>query len=230
MGELFLHPSARTPDPLAEAHQRVDNDRRARHDHQRQLVVVVEHQARKAHDRQPFPQEIADRLRDRHLDLLDVVGDARQQLAARSAAEEGRRLIQDVPEQPVAQVADHALSDVGHQVGREVGPQPLEQIDHEDRDAPGTEIDAHPGEGQIQPAAQDAVHERFDEGDEAGRRRGVEQHGRDSRGEAPTVRASVCEQPRESVHSVNRYLNRTHSATKPSSHVIFFPSSYPRPS
>ena len=68
------------------------------------------------------------------------------------------------------------------------------------------------------------------ERDESGRRRGIEQHGRDSRDESPAIRARVSEQPGEGVHSVNRYFSRTHSATKPSSQVIFFPSSYPRPS
>ena len=38
------------------------------------------------------------------------------------------------------------------------------------------------------------------------------------------------QQAEERIHSVNRYFRSTHNATTPSRHVIFFPSSYPRPS
>ena len=77
----------------------------------------------------------------------------------------------------------------------------------------------------VEPVGQHRVHQRLDQGDEAGRRRGVEQHRRDRRGKAPAIRARVGEQPRERAHSVNRYFSSTHSATKPSRQVIFFPSS-----
>ena len=200
--ELFLDAATRAPDSLAEPHQRVDHDRRAGDDDEREPGVVVEHQGRKPHDGEPFAQEVPDGLRHRQLDLLDVVGDPRQQLTARPPAEEARRLIQDVPEQLVAQVPDHSLPHVGHQIGREVRPEALEEVDHQDRDAPGAQIDAHAGERQVEAVAEDAVEERLDEGDEPGRRRGVEQHGHDSRGEAPPIGTRVGEQPRKRAHSV----------------------------
>ena len=51
-------------------------------------------------------------------------------------------------------------------------------------------------------------------------------HHRDERDDEPAaVRRRVAKQPLELVHSVNRYLSSTHSATTPSRHVIFLPSS-----
>ena len=44
------------------------------------------------------------------------------------------------------------------------------------------------------------------------------------------VRRGVTQKASELVHSVNRYFTSTQSATTPSRQVIFFPSSYPRPS
>ena len=126
----------------------------------------------------------------------------------------------------VAQIAHHALPDVGHQVGRKIRSEAFEEIDDEDGGTPRAQRDADAEkERNVRPGTEHPVHQRLDEGNESCRRRGVEQHGRDGRGKASLVRACVGEQPRESAHSVNRYFTRTHSATKPSSQVIFFPSS-----
>ena len=128
MGELFevlLTAAARAADALAEADQRIDDQRRARHRDERQPPIEVEHHHRIADDRQPFAQQVADRFGHRLLDLIDVVGDARHQLTSGPSPEEGCGLIQNVAEQLIAQVADHPLTDVGHQVGREVRAQAL---------------------------------------------------------------------------------------------------------
>ena len=72
---------------------------------------------------------------------------------------------------------------------------------------------------------EDVIDEWPDEGGDGGRGSGINHHRGDGRDETPAVRAGVTEQARERIHSVNRYLNSTHSATKPSRQVIFFPSS-----
>ena len=48
--------------------------------------------------------------------------------------EERGRLAEDVAEQHVAQIADDALPDVGHQIPREIRADALDEVDDEDRD------------------------------------------------------------------------------------------------
>ena len=114
---------------LPESHQRIDDQRRAGDRDQREPRIHEEQIRREADDRQPFAQQIADRLRNRLLDLVHVVRDPRHQLPGRPAAEEGRRLIEDVPEQLVAEIAHDPLADVGHQVGRRIGAHSLDDVD-----------------------------------------------------------------------------------------------------
>ena len=118
--EVLLAPSRRAPDALAEADERIDDKRRAGDRHQREPRVQVEQIDGEPHERQPFTQQIADRLGDRLLHLVDVVRNPRHELTARVTAEERRGLIEDVAEQPIAQVADHPLTDVGHHERRRV--------------------------------------------------------------------------------------------------------------
>ena len=48
-------------------------------------------------------------------------------------AEERRRLIEDVPEELIAQIAHDPLADVGHQVAGEVRAEPFGQIGEQNR-------------------------------------------------------------------------------------------------
>ena len=59
---------------------------------------------------------------------------------------------------------------------------------------------------------------------EPGRADRVQQHPDDGHDEAQAVGPGVAEQPLERVHSLNRYLRSTQSATNPSRQVIFLPS------
>ena len=72
---------------------------------------------------------------------------------------------------------------------------------------------------------QHVIDERPDEGGNRGRGGGINDHRGRGRDKAPAVGAGIAQQARERIHSVNRYLNSTHSATNPSRQVIFFPSS-----
>ena len=142
--------AARPADPLPEPDQRIHDDRRAGDDDQRELRSRSQNisaanpmTASPSRRRSPTVSETACWI------WLHVVGDARHQLTARAAAEEAGRLIEDVAEQLVAEVADDALADVRHQVGREVRAEALEEIDHEDRDAPGPEVDADAAERDV---------------------------------------------------------------------------------
>ncbi len=214
--ELFLAAPGGSPDPLAQTHQRMNGQRRDEHRHHRQLPVHEEQHDRERDQRQPLAKQISQRLRDRLLDLVDVVGDPRHQRAGAAAREEPGRLVEDVPEQPVADVAYHPLPDVGHQERREVSAQTLEKIatDHE------------PGERRERDCPlQDGIDQRLDLVGDRGVGCGVDHHSGKRRDEPPAVRAGVGEQAMEWIHSVNRYFSSTHSATKPSRQVIFLPSS-----
>jgi hypothetical protein len=113
-------------------------------------------------------------------------------------------LVEQVPEQVVAQIADRALADVGHQERGEVSAEPLEQVDAEHGHAPQPEVDVHAEEREVQLMAQHTVHQRFDEKGETGRGRGVEQHGRDRHDKPSLIRTSVSGEPRKSVHPGGR--------------------------
>ena len=78
-----------------------------------------------ADERERFARQIAGGLRHRALHLPDVVRYARQQLADRIAAEEARRLPEDVAVELVAHVHDDPLPDVFHQVAGEIRPDAL---------------------------------------------------------------------------------------------------------
>ena len=75
-------------------------------------------------------------------------------------AEERRGLIQDVPEQLIAQVADDSLTDVGHQEGGGVRAKAFDQVDKQQRGAPF---------GQVAAGWQDLVDDRLDQRRDGGR-------------------------------------------------------------
>jgi hypothetical protein len=219
--ELFLTPARRSPHALPQPDERVNHNRRARDAQERQPPVVVEQQRRIADERQALANQVPDRFRDRMLNLVDVVRDARHQLTAGAAAEESGGLVEDVPEQLVADVAHDLLTDVGHEVGRTVRGESFEEVRDENERRP---------EAEILSRREHAIDDRRNLQGDAGGGRGIDDHRDEGRNEPPAIRAGIREQARERVHSVNRYFKSTHSATMPSRQVIFFPSSYPRPS
>ena len=214
--ERLLTAPGRAADALPEPDERIDDERRARQRHQRQARVVVEEQRREGDERQRLAREVSERFGHGLLHLRDVVGDARHQLAVRIGREEGRRLSEDVREQQVADVADDALADVGHPVAGEIRADALDQIENEDR---GDDLP------ELLVAREHAVENRLNQ---PGNTRGcgaVRDH-RHRRGEqTPAIGPPEADQPQERVHSLNRYFSSTHSATTPSRHPIFFPSS-----
>ena len=214
--QRFLTPPRGPPHALAQPDQRVDDQRRARQADDRQPRIEIEHPRREAEKRQRLPREIADRLRHHLLHLADVVVDARHQLAGRPLGEEARRLSQDVLVERVAQVHHDTLPDVREQVRRRVRADALEQV-HAD--------DSPRHEGEVFLGRQHAADDRLDEHGEAGRAGRIEQHAHEGERQAPAIRSCVAEETLERAHSVNRYLIRTQSATRPSRHVIFLPSS-----
>ena len=176
---------------LTEPHQRIDDDRRARQAHQRQLPVEIQQQAQIADERQRLADQIADGLGHRLLDLRDVARHARHQLSARPAREEARRLAEHVAEQRVPHVADHELPHVGHQVGGEERADALHQRgdDDEQRDL----TDAALGN-------EDLVEDRFDEIREPGRGRAIGHHRQQGGGEPAPVRSPIAKQPEKMIH------------------------------
>ena len=179
--EMFLAAPGRAPHTLAEPHQRINHDRRADHRDERQPPFEPEHQRDIADGRQPLAQQIADRLGHRLLDLADVVGDARHQLACRAPAEECGGLVEDVAEEPVADIPDYPLPDVRHQVRRKVRSDALRQIGHDDRRGPE-------GERAVVVVRQDLVDDWLDQEGDAGARGGINQHRGQREGEARAVR------------------------------------------
>ena len=219
--ERLLAPARRPADALPEPHQRVEHQGGAGEADDRQARVDPEQRPRVAHQGQRLAKQIADGLRHPVLDLVDVVGDVRHQLAGGAPLEEPCRLVEDVPEELIAQIAHHPLADVGHQVGREERPHAFDDVEREDDRR-------HPGQPLL--GRKDHVDDGLDliNQDDVGA--GVEDHRAERCDEAPAIRPRVPEQTIETVHSVNRYFKSTQSATTPSRQVIFLPSSYPRPS
>ena len=64
---------------LAQADERIDDDRRAGHAHEGEAPVPPEQQRGVAEQRKAFAQQVADRLRHGLLHQVDVVGDPRHQ-------------------------------------------------------------------------------------------------------------------------------------------------------
>ena len=124
--------------------------------------------------------------------------------------------MQDVAEQPVAQVHDDPLADTRHQVAGRVRADALEEVRHQDerRHLPHVPLQA-----------KDVVVNRLDEIDDEQRADGNHEHAGNRAGQSAAVRRRIAKQPEKLAHSVNRYLISTHRATSPSRQVIFFPSS-----
>ena len=105
----------------------------ARQTDERQPRIVVEQQAGKP-IASAIPSPGRPSCRTRRAAPGHVVGDARHQAASGLRREECGRLSEHVAEQQVAQVADDALPDIGHQVRTRHTRQSLWRIDDEDRD------------------------------------------------------------------------------------------------
>ena len=219
--QFLLAAPARPPHALAQPHERVDDDRGARDADDGQPCIPIEQQHGVSDEGQALAQQIAHRFGDRLLYLRDVVGNARHQLAGRALAEKVGRLVEGVAEQLIPEVADDPLTDVRHQERREVRAETLGEVGKQDGRGP---------ERQVAVARKGLVDDGLDEICDCGGGSPVEQHGGEGRNKPSPVTPGVPEQAREYAHSVNRYFNSTHSATNPSRQVIFFPSSYPRPS
>jgi hypothetical protein len=74
--QILLSAPRCPPHPLAQPDERIDDERRGRHDDERERPVVVEQQPREEDDRQRLAREVGHRLGDHVLDLADVVREA----------------------------------------------------------------------------------------------------------------------------------------------------------
>ncbi len=187
----FLAPARHGAHPLAEAHQRIDHQRRRRHAHQRQLGVVVEQQRHRADQHERFAGQVADRFRHRALHHADVVVDARQQLPHGAAREERRRLVEHVTEQLVAHHHHDAVAEPFHQVAGKIRAEALEQVDHQDR---------RRDRRQVALRDQHIVDHRLDQIRQRRVRGPVDDHRQCGTGNDRAVRGRVTKQAQESVH------------------------------
>jgi hypothetical protein len=157
---------------LSQSDERVDDERRTGQAHQREPRVVIEQQRREANECKRFAGEISERFRDRLLNLRHVIGDARHQSSARLRGKKGRRLTEDVCEEQVSEIANYALSDVGHPVAGQVRTCAFNQIQRKDRGDDLPEF-LMPGEDTIEnrlnqrgdPRGRGAVHDHRRRGD-----------------------------------------------------------------
>jgi hypothetical protein len=217
----FLASACGAPDALPEADERVHDQRRTRHADDGQSWIDPEHHDGVPHERERLFQQISGRFGHRPLNLPHVIGDAREELTRRMAREETRRLSQDVRIQTVAQIHDHPLPHVLHEVAGKIRAHAFDEVQSHDgsRDLPETlAVGKH------------VVEDRTDQDDDQRGRDGIDHHRQHRPRQADPVRLCVPEKSEERVHSVKRYFSRTQSATTPSRQVIFLPSSYPRPS
>ena len=109
-GELLLR-------PLGDEHR---DDHRDRHDEQRddrEQRADREHHDQHADDREDRGDELGQALLERLADVVDVVGDAGQDVAAGLAVEVGERQPASFSSTPPAQPVDGPLRDAGHDVG-----------------------------------------------------------------------------------------------------------------
>ncbi len=194
----------------------IDHQRGARQANERQARVHVDEHGGVADDRQRLARQIADRLRHRELHLGDVVGQARHQPAGGLPREVGGRLVEDVAKERAPQIVDDPLADLRHPQRRQVGAHALQDVEAEHR----------PGDQTERPACrQHLVEDRLDQRRDARLRQSVHHHRHECADEPPAIGPGVLEESEERLHSVNRYLSKTQTATTPSRQPIFLPSS-----
>ena len=113
---MLLTSSCRASDSLAQADERIDHNRSARHANQRESSVVVEEQPGKGDKRQGFTEEISAGLGDNLLYTADITRDAGQEAPGGLCAKEDCPLFDDVLEKLGAKLVNHPLSSVCHQI------------------------------------------------------------------------------------------------------------------
>jgi hypothetical protein len=191
--QRLLTPARRPSNALSEADERIEHQGRAGETDDRQARVVPEQQKGVTHQRERLANQIADRLGDRLLDLPDVVGHARHQLAARAAGEEPGGLAQDVLEEPAPDVEDDPLPHVGHEVHGRIRAEALEQVGAEDE---------RRHEAEMLARRQHFVEDRLDLQRQQPRRAGIEEHRRQRGGKPAAVRPGEAKQAEEGAHSL----------------------------
>ena len=110
------------------------HDQEQRHQgegHQRQAPVDPEHHDHDAGERDDVGHDGEETARERLADGLHVVEHARHEPSDRVAIEEARLQTQEVVEDRLAQIVDHALAGELHQVGFD-GSQRVEDREHRD--------------------------------------------------------------------------------------------------
>jgi hypothetical protein len=198
--QCLLAASRGSAHPLPEPHKRVHDQRCPCQADHCQARVVIEQQHREANQGERLARKIAECLRDRLLNLRDVVGNARHQLAARLRGKERGRLPENVGEEQIADVADDSLSDVRHQVTGQVRPNPFDQVKTENR---GNDLP------EFLVARQHTVENRLDQRGDARRRGAVHDHG-GRRGRKPAaIRPGVGEST-EGRHSLAESISQQH--------------------
>ena len=96
---------------------------------QREDRADREHHDQHADDRQQRRDELGQALLERLADVVDVVGDAAQQVAARVVVEVAQRQPAELAVDVLAQPVDGPLGDAGHDVGLHPAEERAEQVD-----------------------------------------------------------------------------------------------------
>ncbi len=127
---------------------------------------------------------------DHVLDGVDVVGDARHDIAAAPRLEEAQRLAQEVPVGVQAHVEDEALAQPVHHVHPHRAEEVIEQIDREQHPAePRERPEIAGGDDLVEDLPQDL------RGVEA--RGGHHEHAEEPQRQSRPVRAEVAREPRK---------------------------------
>ncbi len=120
------------PQLPAELDQRMIDDGHSEECHEREAPVHVDENGHEPNDGEALLEDVTGHLRDGLLDALHVGRDVAHQRARGVSRQEREGLLQNVLIEGVPEVRDDFLAHLGHEGGREVRAEPLDEVERHD--------------------------------------------------------------------------------------------------